>query len=78
MVTKTITLFASNWLSNTQTVNVTDVTSSNTILVSYNPESYEAYSDAVIRCVGQNNGTLTFSCDSIPSIDVFVNVVILN
>ena len=78
MVTKTITLFASNWSSNTQIVNVTDVTSSNTILVSYNPESYEAYSDAVIRCVGQNNGTLTFSCDSIPSIDVFVNVVILN
>lgn len=78
MVTTTVTLSASSWSSNAQTVNVSGVTSSNTILVSYNPESYEAYSDAAIRCIGQNNGILTFSCDSIPSVNVSVNVVILN
>lgn len=78
MVTKTVTLSTSNWSSNTQTVNVTGVTSSNTILVGYSPESYEAYSDAAIRCVGQANNTLTFSCESKPSVNVSVNVVILN
>ena len=78
MVTKTVTLSTYNWSSNTQTVNVTGVTSSNTILVGYSPESYEAYSDAAIRCVGQDNNTLTFSCESKPSVNVSVNVVILN
>lgn len=78
MVTKTVTLSTYNWSSNTQTVNVTGVTASNTILVGYSPESYEAYSDAAIRCVGQDNNTLTFSCESKPSVNVSVNVVILN
>ena len=78
MATKTVTLSTSNWSSNTQTVNVTGVTSGNTILVGYSPESYEAYSDAAIRCVGQDNNTLTFSCESKPSVNVSVNVVILN
>lgn len=78
MVTKTVTLSTSNWSSNTQTVNVPGVTSSNTILVGYSPESYEAYSDAAIRCVGQDNNTLTFSCESKPNVNVSVNVVILN
>lgn len=78
MVTKTVTLSASNWSNNTQVVNVSGVTSDNTILVSYDPESYEAYSDAAIRCVSQGNDTLTFTCESIPSVDVSVNVVILN
>lgn len=78
MVTKTITLSASNWSNDTQTVNVSGVTANNTILVGYNPESYEAYSDAAIRCVDQGNNTLTFSCESTPSINVSANVVILN
>lgn len=78
MVTKTVTLSTSNWSSNTQTVNVTGVTSGNTILVGYSPESYEAYSDAAIRCVEQDNNTLTFSCESKPSVNVSVNVVILS
>lgn len=78
MVTKTITLSASNWSNDTQTVNVSGVTANNTIIVSYNPNSYEAYSDAAIRCIEQGNGMLTFSCESTPSIDVSANVVILN
>ena len=78
MVTKTVTLSASSWSNDTQTVNVSGVTANNTILVGYNPESYEVYSDAGIRCIGQGNNTLTFSCESIPSVNVSANVVILN
>lgn len=78
MVTKTITLSASNWSNDTQTVNVSGVTANNTIIVSYNPNSYEAYSDAAIRCIEQGNNTLTFSCENTPDVDVPANVVILN
>ena len=78
MVTMTIALPVSNWSDNTQTINVTDVTSENTIIVSYSPEAYEAYSDAGIRCTGQGNGILTFFCESTPNADIPVNVVILS
>lgn len=74
----TVTLPASGWQDGYQTVNVSGVTSGNTILVGYNPDSYEAYSDAGIRCTGQGEGTLTFVCESTPDAAVDVNVVILN
>lgn len=78
IISKTVSLPASGWTDNAQTVTVEGVTDENTILVGYNPESYEAYSDAGIRCTGQGNGTLTFVCESTPDVDVSVNVVILN
>ena len=78
MVTSTVTLSASNWSSNTQTVNISGVTASNTIIVGYHPDSYEEYSEAAIRCMEQSNGTLTFFCDSTPSADISANIVILN
>ena len=74
----TVTLPASGWQDGYQTVNVSGVTSGNTILVGYNPDSYEAYSDAGIRCTGQGEGTLTFMCESTPDVAVDVNMVILN
>ena len=74
----TITLSASGWQDGYQTVNAPGVTAGNIILVGYNPDSYEAYSDAGIRCTGQGNGTLTFFCESAPTSDVSANVVILN
>lgn len=73
-----VELPASGWQDGYQTVNVSGVTSGNTILVGYNPDSYEAYSDAGVRCVEQDNGTLTFFCESTPDVDVSANVVILN
>lgn len=74
----TVTLTASGWQDGSQTVDVAGVTSGNTILVGYSPDSYEAYSDAGIRCTEQGNGTLTFFCESTPTSDVSANVVILN
>lgn len=74
----TVTLPASGWQDGYQTVNVSGVTAGNTILVGYSPDSYEAYSDAGIRCTEQGNGTLTFFCESTPTSDVSANVVILN
>lgn len=71
----TPTLVAANWSSNTQTINVTGVTSSNVVLVGPSPVSAEDYAAAGVLCTSQGNGTLTFTCDTTPSVDLTLNVV---
>ena len=71
------TLLAASWNSNTQTVNVTGVTASNIVFVSPAPASASDYAAAGIVCTAQASGTLTFTCATVPSNDITVNVVIL-
>lgn len=72
--TASVTLAASGWANNTQTVSVNDVTAENLVLVAPAPESIDAYSEANIRCIAQGTGNLAFKCDSVPSVDIQVNV----
>ena len=58
-----------------QTINVQGVTASNTVLVGPAPVSAEDYATAGIICTAQGNGTLTFTCQTIPSVDLTLNVV---
>lgn len=74
----TVTLPASGWQDGCQTVNVSGATAKNIIIAGYNPESKEAYTDAGIWCSAQGDGTLTFSCENTPDVDVAVNVAIFN
>lgn len=76
-VTHTASLTAAGWSSETQTVSVSDVTASNTVIISPAPASHAAYAEAGVRCTAQGAGTLTFVCESAPSSDLTVNVVIL-
>lgn len=71
------TLVAANWSSNQQTVNVTGVTTTNTVIVAPYPTDAQDYADAGILCIGQGSGTLTFSCVNVPAGDLQVNVVII-
>lgn len=75
--TQTITLTVSAWNNNTQTVAVSGITSDNTVIVSSNPESFDAYSSAKIKCTAQSTNSLTFICDKVPTTDIKVNIVIL-
>jgi len=68
------TLATNAWSSNTQTVNVTGVTASNFIMVSPAPSSVDDYVAADIRCTAQGSGTLTFTCATVPSNAITVNV----
>lgn len=77
MVNAVVTLSASSWSSSTQTVAVSGVTSSNTIIPSPAPESHEAYGDAGVYCSAQASDSLTFTCTDTPSADLTVNVLIL-
>lgn len=71
------TLAVADWSSNTQTVNVTGVTATNTVFVSPAPASMSDYASAGITCTAQGAGTLTFTCTTVPTNAITVNVVIL-
>ena len=71
-----VTLTTANWSSNTQTVNVAGVTASNAVIVSAAPASYLSYSEFGVYCSAQGAGTLTFTCDSTPDVNLTVNVLI--
>ena len=71
------TLAVADWSSNTQTVNVTGVTASNIVFVSPAPASASDYAAAGIVCTAQGAGTLTFTCDTVPSNAITVNVIIM-
>ena len=71
------TLAVADWSNNTQTVNVTGVTATNTVFVSPAPASAADYASAGIICTAQGAGTLTFTCTTTPTNAITVNVVCL-
>jgi hypothetical protein len=73
----TVILLARGWTNNTQTVSAKGATETNTVLVGPHPDSHTEYSEYNVRCTGQGNGTLTFTCESAPSADVQANVIFL-
>ena len=73
----TATLAANAWSSNSQTVNVTGVTASNNVIVAPAPASQSDYIAAGIICSAQGAGTLTFTCQTTPSSNLTVNVLII-
>ena len=76
--TTTATLTTAWWSNGEQTVNVTWVTTSNTVIVSPDPTSINDYALNSVYCSAQGSGTLTFSCNTVPSWAITVNVLIFN
>lgn len=68
---------SANWPSNTQSVTVQGVTTTNTIFAGAAPNSVHDYDTAGIICTAQNTDSLTFECVNIPSNDITVNVLIM-
>lgn len=75
--TTTASLGTTGWSNNSKTVNVTGVTASNTVIISPAPADADAWAAAGIICTAQGSGTLTFSCDTIPSTSITANILIL-
>lgn len=74
-----VTLTTSGWSSNTQTVTVPGVVASETAqLITPTPAiaSQSAYYEAGIMCTGQAANRLTFACQTIPTSNLTVYVVI--
>lgn len=76
--TATVTLSASGWSENTQTVSVAGVAADSIVVVAPAPASRKAYMEADVYCSAQGNGTLTFACEDVPSAALTVNVQIIN
>jgi hypothetical protein len=74
-VNTTITLTSAGWSSNTQTVNVTGITTTGIVFVSPDPTDQADYTDAGIICSAQAANSLTFTCDTTPTSDIDVVVV---
>lgn len=79
-----VTLTAVGWNSSTkqQTVNVTGVTDTYPVIVSYPPGSAnkankEALMDAEVEAISQAAGTVTFECSTIPSSNLTVLVEVI-
>ena len=76
-VNTTARLAVADWSSNTQTVSVTGMTADGVVFVNPTPANQSAYTSAGILCTAQAAGTLTFTCDTVPSADITVTVVML-
>ena len=75
----TITLSSSSWSSNTQTVTVSGVSATETAqLITPTPAiaSQSAYYEAGIMCTNQGTNSLTFTCQTVPTRNLIVYVVI--
>ena len=77
--TLTLSLTTAGWsaTSKTQTKTASGVAEGNIVIISPAPTSQDAYSAAGVKCTAQGNSSLTFSCESIPTEALSVNVVIL-
>lgn len=77
--TLTLSLTVAGWsaTSKTQTRAAGGVTASNVVIVSPAATSQDAYSSAGVKCTGQGASSLTFTCDTVPTEALSVNVVIL-
>lgn len=76
----TVTLSANAWSSNSQTINVSNVTASSLVTVAPVPtaQNRTAYLESGVYCSAQGAGTLTFVCEDVPSINLNVNIQIIN
>lgn len=76
----TVTLSANAWSSNSQTINVSNVTASSLVTVAPVPtaQNRTAYLEAGVYCSAQGAGTLTFVCEDVPSVNLNVNIQIIN
>lgn len=71
------TLIPGNWVDNEQTVSVAGVTPTSDIIVTHAPNSYSLYVSHGIHCVEVETGLIRFACESVPTENITVNVMIL-
>lgn len=69
------TLYASNWLNNTQVVMIEGISADESQQAIHvnplnNTENLETIADCNIIAISQNENTLTFSCETVPTKDV--------
>lgn len=73
-----VILPASGWKNNSQTINVSNVTDRSLVVIAPAPAYRKTYQEADVYCSAQGAGTLTFTCEDVPSVNLNVNIQIIN
>lgn len=75
-ISTSVTLVASSWSDNLQTVSVDGIASDSIILVApaLDKINRELYSESGVYCTEQDGTTLTFECETVPTGDILVNI----
>ena len=71
------TLTVAGWSDKSQTVTVTGVTTTNNILVMPQKASSEDYYTAEVEAIVQATDSLTFACETVPTVALIVDIIIL-
>ena len=71
-----VTIATTDWSSNTCTKSVTGVTATSDVFVSPEPvlANIKAYTEANVFCSAISAGTVTFTCETTPSVSLTVNI----
>ena len=73
-----VSLTTSGWSNKSQTVTVTGITASNNVIISPDSSSLEKYLGAGVICTSQAANSLTFTCDTVPTVELKVNILIFS
>lgn len=79
LTTVTVVLASNAWIDNSQTVIVTAVTDTNNVIFAPygSKENADNYAAAGIICIEpQTSGSLTFVCNTVPTADITINIII--
>lgn len=74
---QSVTLAVAGWSNNQLTVSVAGVTSTNNIIVTPDPASYLAWGEAVVYASAQGSGSITFTCETVPTENLTANILIM-
>lgn len=72
-----VVLPVENWSNNSQSVSATGVDGTNTVFITAAQSSKDEYRNCQIQCTTQASNSLTFSCTTVPSSDIVINVTAL-
>lgn len=73
----TVTLNTDSWVDLRQTVDLESLAITDTIIVAPIPEDYDIYVDSEIMAMEQLENQIVFQCNTVPTYDIQVTVVVL-
>ena len=73
----TCSLTVAGWSSNTQTVSLTGMTTDRIAIIGPVADSIDVCKTNAVYCSAQGNGTLTFKCQTTPSVAITMNVIMI-
>ena len=73
----TCSLTVAGWSSNTQTVNLTGMDAYRIVIIGPVADSIDVCKTNAVYCSAQGNGTLTFKCQTTPSVAITMNVIMI-